>query len=67
MNCRSAKRLLAGYLDGAIRPADRIYVREHVSSSSSAANIWSVIGASPFASLMFGQLRLRQILLYAFG
>ncbi|HEY4741021.1 MAG TPA: anti-sigma factor [Candidatus Acidoferrales bacterium] len=35
MNCRSAKRLLAGYLDGAIRPADRIYVREHVSSCSS--------------------------------
>ncbi len=34
MNCRAAKRLLAGYLDGAIRPADRVYVREHVSSCS---------------------------------
>jgi len=30
MTCQAAKRLLPGYLDGAIRPADRVYVREHV-------------------------------------
>jgi hypothetical protein len=31
MNCVRVKRLLAGYLDGAIRPTERAYVREHLS------------------------------------
>ena len=32
MNCREAERLLAGYLDGAIRSRDHVTVRQHLDS-----------------------------------
>lgn len=32
MNCREAQRCLPGYLDGAIRPSERVRLREHLDS-----------------------------------